>query len=71
MKSNTVVDSSGYQDPEALNLAVTMRLIALNINQALGSQSGIAENYGRLVKLYGLRGDLERAEQMLCMAVET
>ena len=53
-----------------VDLALTMRLASLNINQALDSPRGVAADYGRLVVLYGIRGELDRAESMLMQAVE-
>jgi hypothetical protein len=48
--------SPAAAETDALKTAVVMRLKALKINQALGSRAGMAENYGRLATLYGLRG---------------
>ncbi|CAK8710772.1 hypothetical protein GKODMF_01890 [Candidatus Electrothrix gigas] len=43
---------------------------ALELNKALGSKQGMAENYGNLGLVYDTRGDLDKAEEMHRKALE-
>ena len=48
-----------------LDSAASIRLKALKINQVLGSNAGMADNYGQLGKIYLQQGELREAEKML------
>ncbi len=61
LKPNTELDS-----------AAAMRLKDLKINQVLGSDAGMADNYGQLGQIYLRQGDLREAEKMFrhALAIE-
>jgi len=52
-----------------LDSAASMRLKALKINKVLGSNEGMAENYGQLGQIYQRQGDLREAEKMFRQAL--
>jgi len=55
-----------------LDSAAALRLKALRINQILGSDQGMADNYGHLGEIYRRQGDLREAEKMFrhALAIE-
>jgi len=55
-----------------LDSAAAMRLKALKINQVLGSDAGMADNYGQLGQIYLHQGELREAEKMFrhALAIE-
>lgn len=54
-------------DAEAIETALSLRLKALKINQALGSRPG--NGYGNLANVYWSQGRLAQAEETYCKAL--